>query len=116
MCHYRHQAHDDPFFLPGLQDITSHIDFTAIAECAGASGLELLGYGNQAQFLINCGLTDLVTRTPAEDTQAYLPLSAQVQKLTSPAEMGELFKVIAFGKNITQPLLGFRSGDKRHTL
>jgi SAM-dependent MidA family methyltransferase len=116
MCHYRHQAHDDPFFLPGLQDITSHIDFTAIAEAAGASGLELLGYGNQAQFLINCGLTDLVTRTPAEDTQAYLPLAAQVQKLTSPAEMGELFKVIAVGKNITQPLLGFRSGDKRHTL
>jgi SAM-dependent MidA family methyltransferase len=116
MCHYRHQAHDDPFFLPGLQDITSHIDFTAIAEAAGASGLELLGYGNQAQFLINCGLTDLVVRTPAEDTQAYLPLAAQVQKLTSPAEMGELFKVIAFGKNITQPLLGFRSGDKRHTL
>ncbi len=116
MCHYRHQAHDDPFFLPGLQDITSHIDFTAIAEAAGASGLELLGYGNQAQFLINCGLTDLVARTPAEDTQAYLPLAAQVQKLTSPAEMGELFKVIALGKNITQPLLGFRSGDKRHTL
>ncbi len=116
MCHYRHHAHDDPFFLPGLQDITSHIDFTAIAEAAGASGLELLGYGNQAQFLINCGLTDLVARTPAEDAQAYLPLAAQVQKLTSPAEMGELFKVIAVGKGVTQPLLGFRSGDKRHTL
>ena len=116
MCHYRHHAHDDPFFLPGLQDITSHIDFSAIAAAGGAAGLELLGYANQAQFLINCGITDLIGRTPAHDTRAYLPLASQVQKLTSPAEMGELFKVIALGKGITQPLLGFTSGDRRHTL
>ena len=116
MCHYRHHAHDDPFFLPGLQDITSHIDFTAIADTARESGLELLGYTNQAQFLINCGITDLLARTPAQDARAYLPLAAQVQQLTSPAEMGELFKVIALGRDVPQPLLGFRSGDKRHTL
>lgn len=115
-CHYRHRAHDDPFFLPGLQDITSHIDFTAIAQAGVASGFELLGYASQAQFLINCGITDLVARTPPDDARAYLPLAAQVQKLTSPAEMGELFKVIALGKGIAEPLLGFRSGDKRHTL
>lgn len=115
-CHYRHHAHDDPFFLPGLQDITSHIDFTAIADAAAAGSLELLGYANQAQFLINCGITDLIARTPPEDVRAYLPLAAQVQKLTSPAEMGELFKVIALGKGVAPPLLGFRSGDKRHTL
>jgi SAM-dependent MidA family methyltransferase len=116
MCHYRHHAHDDPFFLPGLQDITSHIDFSAIAAAGGAAGLELLGYANQAQFLINCGITDLIGRTPPQDTRAYLPLASQVQKLTSPAEMGELFKVIALGKGIMQPLLGFTSGDRRHTL
>lgn len=115
-CHYRHHAHDDPFFLPGLQDMTSHIDFTAMAQAGAAGGLELLGYANQAQFLINCGITDLVAHTPAEDPRAYLPLAAQVQKLTSPAEMGELFKVIALGKGVTPTLLGFRSGDKRHTL
>lgn len=116
MCHYRHHAHDDPFFLPGLQDITSHIDFTAIAEAAGASGLELLGYTNQAQFLVNCGITELLARTPASNTRAYLPLAAQVQKLTSPAEMGELFKVIAFGRGELPPLIGFARGDKRHML
>lgn len=116
MCHYRHHAHDDPFFLPGLQDITSHIDFTAIAEAAVASGVELLGYTNQAQFLVNCGITDILARTPADDARAYAPLAAQVQSLTSPAEMGELFKVTAFGRGVSQPLLGFRSGDKRHTL
>jgi SAM-dependent MidA family methyltransferase len=116
MCHYRHHAHDDPFFLPGLQDITSHIDFTAVAEAGTGDGLDLLGYTTQAQFLINCGITDLLARTPAQDAQAYLPLAQEVQKLTSPAEMGELFKVIALGRGLQQPLLGFERGDKRHTL
>jgi SAM-dependent MidA family methyltransferase len=116
MCHYRHRAHDDPFFLPGLQDITSHIDFTAMAEAAVDGGAALLGYATQAQFLLNCGITELLARTPAEDAAAYLPLAAQAHKLTSPAEMGELFKAIAVGKGVRAPLLGFASGDKRHVL
>jgi SAM-dependent MidA family methyltransferase len=111
MCHYRHHAHDDPFFLPGLQDITAHVNFTDIAECGIDAGMELLGYTSQAFFLINCGITDLVADTSPENLRDYLPLSAQLQKLTSPAEMGELFKVIALGKNMTNPLSGFANGD-----
>jgi len=116
MCHYRHRAHDDPFFLPGLQDITSHIDFTAIAQAGREAGLELLGYTNQAQFLVNCGITDVLAETPAADAVVYTPLAAQAQKLLSPAEMGEFFKVIAFGREAPPALLGFAHGDKRHTL
>jgi SAM-dependent MidA family methyltransferase len=116
MCHYRHRAHDDPFFLPGLQDITTHVDFTAIADAGRAAGLELLGYANQAQFLVNCGITDILAETPADDVAAYAPLASQAQKLLSPAEMGELFKVIALGRGVTAPLAGFASGDRRHTL
>ena len=116
MCHYRHRAHDDPFFLPGLQDITSHLDFTAIAQAGRESGLDLLGYASQAQFLVNCGITGILAETPASDTTAYAPIAAQAQKLLSPAEMGELFKVIAFGKGVPAPLRGFTHGDKAHTL
>jgi SAM-dependent MidA family methyltransferase len=111
MCHYRHYAHDDPFFLPGLQDITAHVNFTDIAECGIDAGLELMGYTNQAFFLINCGITGLLQNTSPENLRDYLPLSAQLQKLTSPAEMGELFKVIALGKKIANPLCGFVRGD-----
>ncbi|MDO9052648.1 MAG: SAM-dependent methyltransferase [Gallionella sp.] len=111
MCHYRHRAHDDPFFLPGLQDITAHVNFTDIAECGIDAGLELLGYTNQAFFLINNGITELLKDTPPENLLDYLPLSSQLQKLTSPAEMGELFKVIALGKNMAQPLSGFARSD-----
>jgi SAM-dependent MidA family methyltransferase len=116
MCHYRHHAHEDPFFLPGLQDITTHIDFSAVARAAGEAGLELAGYTSQAQFLINCGITDVLSQSPPEKTAAFLPLAAQVNRLTSPAEMGELFKVIALARGRTAPLVGFASGDRRHAL
>ncbi len=116
MCHYRHHAHDDPFFLPGLQDITAHVDFTAAAEAAIDAGLHLYGYTTQAHFLINCGITDLLAQTDPESVRDYLPLSAQLQKLTSPAEMGELFKVIALGKGVGAPLCGFVAGDKSRFL
>lgn len=116
MCHYRHHAHDDPFCLVGLQDVTAHVDFSAIAAAARESGLDLLGYASQAQFLINCGITDVLAATPPANAAAYLPLVTQVQKLTSPAEMGELFKVIAFGKNHRAPLAGFACGNKQGLL
>ena len=116
MCHYRHHAHPDPLCLVGLQDISVHVDFSALADAACASGLDLLGYATQAQFLINCGITALLAQTPAEDSATYLPLAAQAQRLLSPAEMGELFKVIAFGKGIGQALIGFTRGDRSHTL
>ena len=114
MCHYRHHAHGEPFFWPGLQDITAHVDFSAIA--ASAPDLQLLGYTTQANFLINGGITDLLAETSPEDITRYLPLANQVQHLLSPAEMGELFKVIAWGKGVEMPLIGFTWGDQRHRL
>lgn len=116
MCHYRHHAHDDPFFLVGLQDITAHVDFTAIAESAIDHGANLLGYTSQAHFLINGGITDLISDVSPDNLRDYLPLSAQIQKLTSPAEMGELFKVMAVGKGIDTPLRNFVVGDKSRLL
>ncbi|MGH8750629.1 MAG: SAM-dependent methyltransferase, partial [Burkholderiales bacterium] len=116
MCHYRHHAHSDAFFLPGLQDITAHVDFSAIARAAQDAGLNLLGYTHQAQFLINCGITGILAETAPDDAAAYFPQAAAAQKLLSPAEMGELFKVLALGKGVAENLLGFASGDKRHSL
>lgn len=115
MCHYRHHAHGDVFLYPGLQDLTAHVDFSAVAEAGITQGLQLLGYCGQAQFLINCGITDLMLRVPVHDLQRYAPLAGQAQKLLSPAEMGELFKVIALGRGV-QPLAGFVRGDRSHTL
>jgi len=116
MCHYRHHAHADPLFLPGLQDITSHVDFSAVADAAREGGIELAGYTSQAQFLVNCGITEVMERTPTEDRGKFLPLANQANRLMSPAEMGELFKAIAFERGFAAPLLGFREGDRRGTL
>lgn len=116
MCHYRHRSHGDPLVYLGLQDITAHVDFTRVAEAGVANGLELVGFVTQAQFLINAGITELLQSIPASDSANYLPLVASAQKLLSPAEMGDLFKVIAFEKNLDMPFIGFSSGDKSHTL
>jgi len=116
MCHFQHYAHDDPLIYPGLQDITAHVNFTAMAETALAHGLNCAGYTTQAQFLMNCGILQLLQTVSPEDSARYLPMVAAVQKLLSPAEMGELFKVLALSKGLSEPLLGFVSGDKRHHL
>ena len=116
MCHHRHQAHADPFARPGEEDITAHVDFTALAEAAHAGGAEILGYTSQAQFLVNCGITDVLGEANAENLLHYAPIAAQAQQLLSPAEMGELFKVLAIGKNLGTPLLGFTRGDRTASL
>lgn len=104
MCHYRHHAHPDPFYLPGLQDITAHVDFTSMAYAAVNNGLEMLGYMSQAAFLLTAGLSDRLLKTSPEDARAYLPQANAVQKLTSPAEMGELFKVLVVGLDVQLPV------------
>jgi SAM-dependent MidA family methyltransferase len=115
-CHYRHRVHGDPFFLPGLQDVTAHVDFSALADAALDAGLEVLGYTGQAQFLVNCGITDLLLQENPDDPRRYAPAAAGAQVLLSPTEMGELFKVLAVGRGIEQPLRGFSSGDRSHAL
>lgn len=98
MCHYRHHAHPDPFFYPGLQDITAHVDFTAIADAGVAAGGELLGYCTQANFLLAAGIADAISQYDPRDAINYIPITNAAQRLLSPAEMGEFFKVIAFTK------------------
>jgi SAM-dependent MidA family methyltransferase len=115
MCHYRHHAHPDPFYMPGLQDITAHVDFTEMAIVAANSGMEILGYTSQAAFLLDAGIGDLLLRTPPTDQKRFLLQSNAVQKLISPAEMGELFKVLIIGKQAHLPER-FARNDRSHRL
>ena len=115
MCHYQHLAHTNPFWWPGLQDITAHIDFTAVAEAAVQADLSVAGYTTQAHFLLSCGLSG---RTVNMGTDIYqqLQTSQQLKKLLLPSEMGELFKVIALTRGLPLPLLGFTLHDMREKL
>jgi SAM-dependent MidA family methyltransferase len=96
MCHYRHHAHSDPFYLPGLQDITAHVDFTQMARCGLDEHMDLLCYTSQAAFLLNAGITQVLEQQKLDEMQ-YLRSANLLQKLISPAEMGELFKVLVLG-------------------
>lgn len=113
--HYRHHSLDDPFFLPGLADITAHVDFSAVARGGLNAGLELLGYTSQAHFLMDAGLLDLMLEMEPM-TPEYLRAASAVQKLLQPTEMGELFKAIALGKGVSDDLPGFRGDDRRGAL
>lgn len=112
MCHLRHTAHDDPLVHPGVQDITAHVDFTAMADAALEGGLDVLGYTSQARFLINAGLGQWLQALQDTSPATYARSLNAVQKLISEAEMGELFKVLAVGKGLDEPPPGFERGDR----
>lgn len=114
--HYRHHAVHDPFRYIGLTDLTCHVNFTAIAEAGCDSGLDLIGYTTQAAFLLNLGITDALAACGDSTGPDYIRAAAACQTLLAPHEMGELFKVMAFGKNIDVDWQGFAAGDLCHRL
>ena len=115
MCHYRHHAHAEPFYYPGLQDITAHVDFTAMG--AGGPGRRCGGAGLQqpGRLPAGRGLGELLLRTDLDDALRYLPAAKAVQKLVSPAEMGELFKALVIGKQVQLPQ-AIIAQDRSHRL
>src|SRR3569833_232705 len=113
MCHYRHHAHDDPFLLPGLQDITAHVDFTAVAEAAAGAGLDVAGYTTQVAFLLGSCITDALAGLTEK---RLLQLAQGVKKLSLPHDMCVLFKVMALTRGLDEPLLGFALRDLRARL
>ena len=117
-CYYRHRMHSDPFLWPGLQDITAHVDFTAVVEAGVGNGLDLLGYASQSAFLLDNGLLALMEEQlqelPGEADR--IALSKVVKTLTLPGEMGERFQVMALGKNFDEPLQGFQTQDLSYRL
>jgi|TARA_B100001964_G_scaffold117527_2_gene130901 SAM-dependent MidA family methyltransferase len=115
-CHYRHRAHDNPFLYPGLQDITCHVDFSALADAGHEAGLELLGYTSQEAYLLSLGLMELAVPREDDDEQAILARSKEIKQLVLPSQMGEACKVMALGKGLTRPLDGFSLRDRSASL
>lgn len=115
MCHFRHRAHPDPLILPGVQDITAHVDFTAMADAALQAHMDVVSFTTQGYFLLNMGLLDALD---PEDHQSreYVMLANEVKKLTLPGEMGEHFKVLCLSKGLDGTIPGFEMHDMRHLL
>lgn len=113
ICHLQHRAHDNPLVLPGLQDITANVDFSAVAHAGLDAGLELSGYTTQAHFLIDNGLEGLMSGIDMTDIEFHMQCVQELKQLTLPTEMGERFKVIGFQRGLQQALQGFQSRDLR---
>lgn len=113
-CHYRQRAHEDPFFLPGLQDITAWVDFTRIAEAADDAGLEVLGFATQAAFLLGNGIEAMIA--DIDDDIRRARRVSEARQLLMPDGMGEAFKAMALGRGWNEPLSGFVVQDLRSRL
>ena len=116
VAHYRHRVHSDPLLWPGLCDLTAHVDFTAIADAGARAGLDIAGFATQAAFLLGCGIVDALGETDAPESIAYMKKASAVQTLLSPAEMGDLFKVLALSRGAGIAWPGFALRDMRHRL
>jgi SAM-dependent MidA family methyltransferase len=115
-CYYQHQAHDNPLILPGLQDITAHVNFTALAEAAVSSGLEVCAYQEQSDFLLAAEITSLATKLQQQlDTADWLQHSAALKQLLLPGAMGHQFKVLSLCRDI-DALPRLKHNDRRYQL
>ena len=114
MCFHEHHKHDNPFIWIGSQDITAHVNFTAVAEYASSAQLTVAGFTTQAGFLLACGLTDLIEKnlSPIDECRQ----TQAIKMLTLPSQMGEIIKAIGLTREINTPLLGFMLHDRRRDL
>ncbi|QWD66183.1 class I SAM-dependent methyltransferase [Polynucleobacter sp. MWH-Aus1W21] len=112
MAHHRHHAIQDPFYLPGLCDLTTHVEWSQIARSALTENVDDVYLTNQAAYLLDAGIGDIALEIgDPSNPETFLPISNSLQKLLSEAEMGELFKAFAFSKNLESFLPGFTLED-----
>jgi len=117
-CHYRHRVHGDPYWLPGLNDLTASVDFTAVAEAVAEAGFELAGFDHQSGFLAAAGIDQVFARQSTESTLDSVTLAQQIRRLMLPSEMGERFKVLAASRGLSaaQIPIAFAGRGQRHKL
>jgi SAM-dependent MidA family methyltransferase len=114
ICHYRQRAHGDALALPGLQDVTADVDFSALARAASQAGLHVAGFVSQADFLLGTGLLEHVAA--AAEGWDRVAASSAAKRLTLPGLMGERFKVLGLTRGLDLPLRGFGVRDRRGRL
>jgi SAM-dependent MidA family methyltransferase len=108
MCYHRHSSGENPYLHVGCQDITTHVDFSALQRAGEEVGLAPLWFGEQYRFLLALGfveaLIELQAREPDEKNARALRLT--LKNLILPdGGMGETFKVLVQGKGVGSPEL-----------
>ncbi len=116
ICHYQHRAHGDPLIFCGLQDISASVDFSAVGKAGVLAGFELAGYTTQANFLLGCGLDQLLGQLNPQPKDQYIDALQGVKQITLPSGMGERFQTIALTHDLSMPLMGFGFKDLRSRL
>lgn len=116
ICYFQHHPHGDPLLYPGIQDVTSHVDFSLVADAFQKQGLNVAGYTNQSFFLAGCGLESLYQELDSSDEKKLDEESRSLERLIMPNAMGEIFKAIAIAKDIDVDLIGFSVSNQKDSL
>ena len=115
-CHFKHHKHFEPLIYPGMQDITTWVDFSLISETAKANDMIVDAYLTQAQFIINNGIEDEFLGFESMDIKKQMELTRQIKLLTLPDKMGSNFKCLVMTKNFLRRDLVNQTGDKSYVL
>jgi len=115
-CYYRHRVHADPLWMPGIQDITAAVDFTAVAEAADEAGWSVAGFAEQAQYLMDCGITDLLAADMRSLPEEAERRARAVKRLLLPQEMGTRVKIMTLTREHAGAVPGYALRDARHRL
>lgn len=104
LCYLKHQAHENPYTNVGHQDITAHVNFSAVKKWGELFGLKTLGFCRQGTYLISLGIDqviqELFTKSPD-----YLFEVARIKRLIFPGTLGDTHKVIVQYKGNGNPRL-----------
>ena len=115
-CHFMHHAHNEPLIYPGIQDITTWVDFSILSEVAIDNDMKVDGFLNQSQFIINSGIEEDFQNFEQLDAKAQIELSREIKLLTLPDQMGENFKCLGLSKNLISNNNIFETGDRSYVL
>jgi len=103
LCYHKHKYSENFYENVGLQDITSHVNFSALKYYGRLAGLEFLGFTDQAHFLTNLGLLDILNELQQRDDYESYERINRLKSLVLPKGMGEKFKVLVQYKNVKNP-------------
>ena len=111
-CYFKHRLHDNPFLAVGLQDITTSVNFSYLAECALSAGFAVDGFTSQAKFLIGNKLDDQIAMLSTGDSVDAYRVAQEAKRLILPTQMGESFKFMACSFGLDKNMSGFADNER----
>jgi SAM-dependent MidA family methyltransferase len=116
MCYYKHEYNENPYQNIGMQDITSHINFSSLKKWGEKFGFCTIGYASQGSYLVSLGIDEVIEELYAGSPD-YIKQVSRIRGLIMPQGMGESHRVMIQYKGSGNPILrGFEISNQMERL